>query len=273
MADYETIRLDHADGVTVLTLDRPRRRNALNPTMFVELTRAVAAIAAHPGCRAVVVHGAGGQFCAGADLHEGFGRPADAPGLPNAGSGRPRGDPFSALHDCPIPTFAAVEGAAIGIGLSLALACDVVVVSRSARLELAQVRLGLVPDGGVSWSLPRLVGPQQAAWLSLSGAAVSGAEAAGIGLALECTDDGGALARALERARDVARAPRPVLERVKRVLREGMAGPWDAAAAAERAALVEAYRSPEFAEALDRARRARGGAASGEETGGPAAKA
>lgn len=257
MTVYETLRVEHREGVTVLTLDRPARRNALNPVMFDELVAALASVVADPATRAVVLHGADGHFCAGADVREGLRPHSPAAARQPPPGGRPRPDPYTALHDCPIPTFAAVEGAAIGIGLSLALVCDVVVVASGARLQLAQVALGLVPDGGVNWVLPRLVGPQRAAWLALSGAAMTGREAAAFGLALESVDDGSALARVLELAEHVARAPRTVLERVKRVLRAGAQGSWGESFAAERDALAEAYRTPEFAAAVERLQRGR----------------
>lgn len=255
MTVYETLRVEPREGVTVLTLNRPARRNALNPIMFDELAAALASVVADPATRAVVLHGADGHFCAGADVREGLRpRSPDAALQPPPGK---RPDPYTALHDYPIPTFAAVEGAAIGIGLSLALVCDIVVVASGARLQLAQVALGLVPDGGVNWVLPRLVGPQRAAWLALSGAAMTGREAAAFGLAFESVDDGSALARVLELAQQVARAPRSVLERVKRVLRAGAQGSWGESFAAERDALAEAYRTPEFAAAVERLQRGR----------------
>lgn len=249
---HTTVSVNETDGVLDVVLDRPERRNALNPAMFAELAEVVASVGESTAVRAVVLSGRGGHFCAGADLREGFERSSRTSPLAVA---RPP-DPFTALRRCPVPTFAGVDGAAIGIGLSLALACDVVVVGAGARLALTQVRLGLVPDGGVSWILPRLVGAQRAAWLQLSGEPIDGSEAVRRGVALEATADGSAGERARQLAAAVAGgASRAAIERVVTVVRTGLEASREDASAAERTGLRNAYRDPAFAVMLARVQR------------------
>jgi enoyl-CoA hydratase/carnithine racemase len=161
-----------------LVVDRPDRKNALDARSWELLDQALAAFERDDAARVLVLTGSGGDFCSGADIEGGINGPAEAVG-PRL---REIGDLLRRLHELPKPTLARVDGAAVGVGMSLALACDVVVASDRARFGAVFSRAGLVPDGGLSWLRPRLVGPHKAKELTLSGRLVPAGEARAIGL-------------------------------------------------------------------------------------------
>lgn len=173
------IRVDVAEAVATITLDRPEALNALTIPMKRALLAALEAVAADRSIRAVVLTGAGRAFCAGQDLRERL-----EPGAPPLGEElRERYNPIVlALRALPQPVVAAVNGVAAGAGASLAFACDLRVAADTARFVLAFDRIGLVPDSGATWTLPRLVGAGRAAELALLGDAVTAEEALRIGL-------------------------------------------------------------------------------------------
>lgn len=152
-------RVEVRGGVGLVTLDDRRRRNALTKQIRGELMAAFNLLEARDDVGAIVITGAGSAFCAGADLGDLLTiRPSELGGIY---------DIFQRVHDLPIPTVAAVNGAAVGAGLNLALACDVRLAAASARFIAGFGRLGLHPGGGNSWMLERLVGPQVAAAMLL----------------------------------------------------------------------------------------------------------
>jgi len=165
-----------ADGVLTLTLNRPERRNALSPELWVDLRDALRAAADDPGLRALVLTGAGGAFCSGADL-----RSDDPTGHPLTRM-RLVEDVVLALHGLPVPTVAQVNGVAVGAGWNLALACDLVVATPQSRFSQVFARRGLSLDAGGSWLLPRLVGLQQAKRLALLAETIDAEEAHRLGL-------------------------------------------------------------------------------------------
>lgn len=180
---YETIKWEQADGVGRITLNRPDSLNAWTDELGRELGRAVTEDAAAEDLRAVLITGAGRGFSSGADLKEGF--------EPHPDDGRP--DVERELHEVyhPImvgirelekPVVAAVNGPAVGIGLSLALACDLVLMAESAFLSLAFVNIGLIPDGGSTLFVPAAVGKARAFQMAFLGERVSAADALGWGL-------------------------------------------------------------------------------------------
>mgnify|MGYP005845937605 CR=1 FL=1 len=183
---WQTIRLEARDGVSVITLDRPAVRNALNARMRAEITRAVAD--AGTGSRAVVLTGAGGAFCSGQDL-------GASRSLAETDLERTLRDEYlpmiSAIRACPVPVIAAVNGAAAGAGASLALAADLTVAAESAMFSFAFTRIGLIPDAGASWTLPRLVGPQRAMGAMLLGHPIPAAEAERWGMIYAVLPDDG----------------------------------------------------------------------------------
>jgi enoyl-CoA hydratase len=200
-----TVQVDQpAEGITLITLNRPDRLNAMNAELLHELFEAVDTVASDRTCRVVVLTGAGRGFCAGLDL-AGFGAPPGAEGLvpPEAtfalqthiASLVPR---LRSLHQ---PVIAAVNGAAAGGGLALALASDVRIGAASARFNVAFVRLGISGcDIGVSWLLPRLIGASRAWELMLTGRIIDAEEADRIGLVLRVVPDEELLDAALETA-------------------------------------------------------------------------
>jgi len=199
-AAYTAIRLDVADGVATITLNRPDALNALDRPMKTELLAALRSAGRDRSVRAVVLTGEGRAFCAGQDLRETFG--GSEPTL--ADELRDRYNPvILAIARLPKPVVAAVNGVAAGAGCSLALACDIRLAAEGASFVLAFGRVGLVPDSGASWFLPRLVGAGRAAELALIGDPVTAEEAARIGLvnrvvpAAALMDEAMALARRL----------------------------------------------------------------------------
>lgn len=205
-------------GVVTLRLDNPGRRNALDLSLASAVRDAVASVAADSSVRCVVVTGTDGAFCSGADL----GALRESGGTTVLG----RREMLSAYYrtfldvrELDVPTVAAVNGPAIGAGLNLALCCDLRVCGESARFGATFVRLGIHPGGGVTHLLTRLVGPERAARLVLTGEVVGGAEAVAMGLASSCVADASldATVEALA-ARIAANAP-AVVRAAKRSLR------------------------------------------------------
>jgi enoyl-CoA hydratase len=201
---------DIADGVAVLTLDAPDRRNALTLPMKDELAAALDTIEADTTVGAIVLTGTAPAFCAGADLsHLGEGQ---REGLLHIYEG------FLRIARSPLPSIAAVNGAAVGAGFNLALACDVIVAAESARFDTRFLQLGLHPGGGHTWMLQRRVGPQAAAAMVLFGQILDGRQAADTGLAWVCVPDGELLTTAREMAAVAAAAPRDLVGRVKQTM-------------------------------------------------------
>jgi len=193
-----------SDGVALITLNRPERRNALNYELLAGFYSALEDLSADASCRVIVLTGAGAGFCAGLDLAEGA-TPPDVVGTGRAQNGM-RVQKFvagmiPALREQPQPVIAAVNGAASGGGLALALGADIRLAATSARFNVAFVRIGLSGcDVGVSWMLPRLVGASRAYELMLTGRFVDSAEAERIGLVTAVFDDAALLDAALAEA-------------------------------------------------------------------------
>jgi 2-(1,2-epoxy-1,2-dihydrophenyl)acetyl-CoA isomerase len=175
----ETIEVNRASGVVTVTLNRPAKKNAVNAQMWNELLETFRAIASSAEDRVVVLTGAGGEFCAGADLTGGG---TGAPGQHQLAQMRHVGDVALALHRLPIPVIAKVRGVAVGAGCNMALGCDLVVASENARFSEIFSRRGLSIDFGGSWLLPRVVGMHRAKELALFAEIIDAAEAERIGL-------------------------------------------------------------------------------------------
>lgn len=240
------LRVD--DRVAVVTLDDPKRRNALSLELVDELTATLDAIEKEEAIGAVVVTGEPPAFCAGADLSE-------------LGSSREEGlrriyDGFLRVSSCELPTIAAVNGAAVGAGMNLALACDVRIAGRSARFDCRFLQLGIHPGGGHTWMLERAVGPQAAAAMVLFGEVLDGQRAAEVGLAWRCVDDGELLAEARRLAAVAAGQPRELTRRTKQTLRDAPTID-DHAEAVVRELRVQLWSmdQPDFAERLAALRR------------------
>jgi enoyl-CoA hydratase/carnithine racemase len=175
----ETIEVTRHDGVVTVTLNRPAKKNAATNQMWDELLETFRDISGRADDRAVVITGAGGEFCSGADL---WASPSDGPPRHQLSAMRHVGDVALALHRLPQPTIAKVRGVAVGAGCNLAFGCDLVVASETARFSEIFSRRGLSLDFGGSWVLPRRVGLHVAKELAFFGDIVSAAEAKDFGL-------------------------------------------------------------------------------------------
>jgi enoyl-CoA hydratase/carnithine racemase len=171
----ETLRLERAGGVATLTLDRPEKKNAVNGRMWVELLQTLDEVATTTEDRVLVVTGAGGAFCAGADL-------SDIDETHQLHRMRHIGDVALRLHRLPKPTLAKVGGVAVGAGCNLALGCDLVLASEDARFSQIFARRGMSIDFGGSWLLPRLIGLHKAKELALFADIISAKEALDLGI-------------------------------------------------------------------------------------------
>ena len=220
--NYTTIHYAVVSAIARLTLNRPDRLNSFNGVMHGELRDALSRSVAD-GARVLVLSGAGRGFCAGQDL----GDRQIAPGGARADLGESIERNYKplvlALRSLPMPVIAAVNGVAAGAGASVALACDIVIAARSASFLQAFSRLGLVPDSGATWFLPRLVGPARALGLAMLGERLDAATAAEWGLIWRCVDDA-EFAEAVDRlAGQLASAPTLALVRT----RQALDGAWD----------------------------------------------
>jgi enoyl-CoA hydratase len=171
-----------SDGVATLTLTDPERRNAMGEEMAEEMLAAAADLRADPDVRALVVTGEGDGCCAGADLPQLFGRP-DRPVAEIRDELQGYYRAFLAIRELPFPTIAAVNGAAVGAGLNLAMACDVRIAGERARFGATFSRIGLHPGGGCTWFLVRAMGPSRALTTLLLGDLLDAGRAVELGLA------------------------------------------------------------------------------------------
>jgi enoyl-CoA hydratase/carnithine racemase len=200
----EPVTVDIADGVAVVTLNRPDQLNAFTGRMGDELGRAYAACDVDDAVRAVVVTGAGRAFSAGADLEPG-GETFAAPGEHFSAS--PVEPPAWEVRK---PVLAAMNGHAIGIGLTLAMQCDLRLVAEDAKLGFVHVRRGVLPDAHAHWTVPRAVGHARAADLLLTGRTFSGREAVELGIANRALPADDVLPATLDIARDIAEHTAPL---------------------------------------------------------------
>lgn len=215
-----TLRYDVTDGVAKITLDRPDHLNAFNSAMMHELLAAFDRIDADDGVRAVIVTAAGRVFCSGADLDEGFG----------AGGGqgvdfRDRGGKVALrIRACLKPVIGVINGAAAGAGATMLLAMDMRIAVPNARFIFPYTRIGLVPEGCVSWLLPRLVGPVLATEWALWGATVPADEAHTAGLVKMVLPLEEAMAYARQRAGEIVRTTAPIsVALTRRMIQAGQA--------------------------------------------------
>ena len=202
---YQDIRFEVQDGVAIITLHRPDHLNTYSGKMGLELGEAYRACDNDDAIRVVVLTGAGKAFCAGADMSMGektFAK-QDEHGFSAAGVDPP-------AWEVRKPVIAAINGHAIGIGLTLSLQCDMRIIANEGKYGIVQVRRGVMPDGYSHWTLPRIVGLERAAYLLLTGRTISGAEAVELGIALRSLPAGEVLPAALEIARDIAANTAPL---------------------------------------------------------------
>jgi len=206
------VLLTVTDGVATLTLNNPDERNTLTAPMVAEILAAMDTIEGDPSIGAIVVTGTAPAFCAGANL----GNLATA-------SGQSLGtiyEGFLRIARSPLPTIAAVNGAAVGAGMNLALGCDVRIAARRAKFDTRFLQIGIHPGGGHTWMLRRIAGPQNAFATVVFGEVLDGAEAERIGLVWKCVDDDQLLIEAQKMAARAASVPRPLLESVKKTIQD-----------------------------------------------------
>jgi 2-(1,2-epoxy-1,2-dihydrophenyl)acetyl-CoA isomerase len=237
-ASLSTLHVADTGAARILTFDRPARLNAIDITLAGALRDSLAAALADPSVRVLVLAGSGGNFCTGADLS-------------NAGTD----SVLPLLHECfllihcgPKPCIAAVEGYAYGGGLSLALACDFIVAGAGASFCAPFTGIGLIPDVGMSWTLPQRVGPARARTWMFEGTAIDAEEALASGLVDTMVDAGAALDAALERAARLATRAPMAIAALRTLLNP--AAPAAAALAEEMAIQATLRGSDHFAEAL-----------------------
>ncbi|MGZ4703228.1 MAG: enoyl-CoA hydratase/isomerase family protein [Acidimicrobiales bacterium] len=255
MSDYDTIRTEVVGEVLVLTLDRPERLNAWTPHMAEELVDAIGAANDDPAIGAMVMTGAGRGFCAGADMEDTF-QVRITGGDPGANTaegqgGMPEGVDWVALCRESKPLIAAVNGAAIGIGVTMILPFDVIVASRTAKLGMGFIKVGLVPELASTHLLVQRMGFGRASALALSGEVLTGDEAYADGLVDRVVEPEQLLERALSLASTIAANAAPQLQMIKQLLTLN-ASETDLTLVQRRESelLRECWRSPEHAEAV-----------------------
>jgi enoyl-CoA hydratase len=229
MSPENVLSTETVDGVRILTIDRPEKRNALNAAVRTALSAALAEADADPAVRVVVFTGAGDQaFVAGADVAEFAGRtPIEQREAMRVGL-------FDDVWNFPKPTIAMINGWCLGGGCELALACDLRIGADSAKLGQPEVRLGIIPGGGATQRLPRLVGYGKALQLVLTGEIVDAVSAYEIGLLDEIVPAVELRERTLEIARSMAEKSPVTLAIAKRALRAALEMPLSAGLAHER---------------------------------------
>jgi 2-(1,2-epoxy-1,2-dihydrophenyl)acetyl-CoA isomerase len=246
---HETILFGIEGGIARLTLNRPDKLNSFNLKMHEEVRAALSSLSSG-GARVLVLTGAGRGFCAGQDL----GDRAVAPGSSGVDLGESIDTHYKplvlALRSLPMPVIAAVNGVAAGAGANLALACDLVIAARSATFVQAFSRLGLVPDSGGTWSLPRLVGNARALGLTLLGQKLPAEQAAAWGMIWQCVDDAQLSSTVDALAGQFATAPTRGLAATKQAIYSGWGRTLDEQLDIERDLQRELGRSADYAEGV-----------------------
>ncbi len=237
------IEITRHEGFATITLNDPDKRNMLSPEMVDDLYGAMDELEADDNVNAIIITGNGRAFCAGADVSK-LGA-TDREGLLHIYGA------FLRVARSRVLTIAAVNGAAVGAGMNLALAADIRIVAESGRFDTRFLSIGLHPGGGHSWMLQRCVGPQVASAMLLASQVVSGHEAQRLGLAYECVADAELLDAASVIAQGAARTPRGLLIKTKESMRKtAVTSDHDEAVAIELEAQLWSKAQPEFAERI-----------------------
>jgi 2-(1,2-epoxy-1,2-dihydrophenyl)acetyl-CoA isomerase len=243
------VRVERQAGYRVITLNRPQQLNAFNEAMHQALKSALAEAEEDSECRALLLTGAGRAFCAGQDLRERMSADGQVSVLGSALE--TYYNPLvRKLRTLPFPVVAAVNGVAAGAGANIALACDIVLAARSATFIQAFARIGLVPDSGGTWFLPRLIGPARARGLAFTAAPLSAEKAEAWGLIWRMVEDLELMAEAHKLCVHFSEAPTVALALIKRVLDESWDNDLDTQLDLERETQHEASLTPDYAEGV-----------------------
>ncbi|MDP1837145.1 MAG: enoyl-CoA hydratase-related protein [Reyranella sp.] len=246
---YNTILVTRDNGLATLTLNAPDKLNAVSRKMIAEIKTCWEELAADTSVRAVLLTGAGRGFCAGADLAD-----PDREASATADSGAALDKYFNPvirlMRSIPKPVVSAVNGVAAGVGMSFALASDIAIAGKSASFLQAFARIGLLPDGGSTWFLPRLVGDQRARALAMLAPQIPAEKAKEWGLIWDVVDDAVLMATATEIARKLADGPTLALARIKEALSQASANDLSAQLNVERDFQRELGRSDDFREGV-----------------------
>jgi len=243
---WETILFSVADGVATLTLNRPDKLNALNDQLHVDMADALGQVETDPAIRALIITGAGRGFCSGADLSDRLGRQ----GGTNDALDRHYHPRLRRLRNLKKPVVAAVNGPAAGAGMSLALACDIVIAAQSATFLQAFARIALVPDAGSTFFLPRLIGTARAKGLTLLAQPLGAAQAEAWGLIWKAVPDDQLMAEATSLAQTLAQGPTFALGLTKTAIDASLQNDLDTQLALERDFQREASESQDFREGV-----------------------
>ena len=252
--DYSKIKVEQVDGVAVVIMNDPGSMNAAGLDLAGELAHAFRSIAGGQiKARAVVLTGEGRGFCSGANLSGGgaAGRELDVDGKPDAGNALDSiyNPLVTLIKNCPVPVVTAVNGAAAGIGCSFGLLGDYIIVGESGYFLQAFRRIGLVPDGGSTYLLPRLVGKARAMEMMLLGDKIPASTALSWGLINRCVPDGELLATATAIARELAAGP-AALSAIRKLVWNSQDNTWGEQLQAERRAQKVAGKTDDFIEGV-----------------------
>jgi 2-(1,2-epoxy-1,2-dihydrophenyl)acetyl-CoA isomerase len=245
----QSILVERRDGYRVVTLNRPDRLNAFNQAMHLALRQAIDEAQADATCRALLITGAGRGFCAGQDLNDRLAKPGETVVL-GAAQEAYYNPLVRKLRSVPFPVVAAVNGVAAGAGCNIALACDIVLAGRSASFVQAFARVGLLPDSGGSWFLPRLLGDARARALALLAEPLPAEKAEDWGLIWKCVDDAALAAEAQKLCEHFAAAPTQGLALIKRAFNASATNTLDAQLDLERDLQRAASLTPDYAEGV-----------------------
>ena len=247
--DETPILVERKAGYRVVTLNRPQRLNAFTEAMHQALKRALDEAEGDPDCRALLITGAGRGFCAGQDLNDRLSKTGETPVL--GGALETYYNPLvRKLRALPFPVVAAVNGVAAGAGANIALACDIVLAATSANFVQAFAKIGLVPDSGGTWFLPRLIGPARARALALTGEPLPAEKAEAWGLIWRTFADLELMGEAHKLCTHFASAPTLGLALIKRALDASWENDLDAQLDLEREFQREASLTPDYAEGV-----------------------
>ena len=215
----QLVLVEKRDGYRILTLNRPDKLNSFNAELHLALRAAMDAAEADKSCRAIILTGAGRGFCAGQDLSDRMVtiKAGEAPNLQDT-IGLYYNPLIRRIRAYPMPVICAVNGVAAGAGANIALACDIVVAARSAKFLQAFAKIGLMPDAGGTWSLPRLAGPARARGMAMLAEPITAETAEAWGMIWKVTDDAALMSDAEAMATKFATAPTSALAAIKRAL-------------------------------------------------------